>query len=58
VALYVLGRRLAAAWSDGAISERLDGIFMIFIAALVITERGWLYHAYRQVMAVTKPQTL
>ncbi len=31
---------------------------MIFIAALVITERGWLYHAYRQVLAMTRPQTL
>lgn len=58
VALYVLGRRLSTVLSDGALLERLDGVFMIFIAALVITERGWLYHAYRQVMAVTKPQTL
>lgn len=58
VALYILGRRLLAVLGDGAISERLDGIFMIFVAALVIAERGWLYHAYRQVMAVTRPQTL
>lgn len=46
-AVYVLGRRMPAMMDNDALGERLDGIFFMFFAALVIAERGWLYHAYR-----------
>jgi CDP-diglyceride synthetase len=56
VGLYVLARR-GALWLDAEASvERLDGAFLLFVAALVAAERGWLYHAYRQVGAPTERQ--
>ena len=47
IAFYILGRRAFIWLHDGAALERLDGAFLVFIVALLLTERGWLYYAHR-----------
>jgi len=47
IAFYLLGRRAAIWFREGATLERLDGAFLVFIDALLLAERGWQYHAYR-----------
>lgn len=47
IVCYLLGRRAAIWFREGAMLERLDGAFLVFIVALLLAERGWQYHAYR-----------
>ena len=47
IAFYVLGRRAVLWFREGAALERLDGAFLVFVVALMLAERGWLYNAYR-----------
>ena len=56
LAIYVLGRRAALWLRGGEAIERLDGVFLVFVVALVLAERGWLYHAYRHAAAPAKPR--
>lgn len=53
LALYALGRRAALWLRAEEVPGRLDGPFLMFIVALVLAERGWLYHAYRRAAAPT-----
>ena len=48
LALYVLAHR-GVLWLEAKLPlERIDGSFLLFAAALIGAERGWLYHAYRR----------
>lgn len=47
IALYILGRRAFTWLREGVALERLDGAFLVFLVALLLTERGWLYSASR-----------
>lgn len=51
IALYVLGRRAAPWFLGGRSFAGLDGVFIVFVVALIVAERGWLYHAYRDAVA-------
>lgn len=51
VALYLLGRRALLWLGSPARVEGLDGLFLIGVAALLLAERGWLYHVYRHAIA-------
>lgn len=57
LALFVLGRRVARWLDAGDVSERLDGTFLVFVVALVLAERGWLYHAYRHAVTPAPRRT-
>lgn len=57
IAFSILGRRAIIWLRDGAALERLDGAFLVFIVALLLTERGWRYSAYRNAV-LPAPQRL